>query len=490
MVKHEATVATENSSFITMKEEGQWDLLDTLRKGSVAMRAEGTKFLPKQKAEASDQYTARKNRTFLFMAYSDALDTIASGPFSRELAFLEEEKLPEMLAQIKKDADGANTSLSDFALNLFDDSLQYGLSHFLVDVPGDISSLSLGEQRKLSLHPYFVHIPASSMFAWRTERVGGQEKLVHARWLETSEQSSGEWGSVSVTQIREFNAPVGDEQGIWRVWRQTEEKKEWVQVDEGFHSFPGVPIITMYTKRRSFMDARPPFLKLGELNLEHWQKSSDLNNSQHYALVPTLVKTGVEDTDDAPATVIGAQEAIDLPNKDSKIEWLEVKGTALKLGAENLDTIEMRMAKLAAEPFMRRVGPETATGRSIDNAKLHSIVQTWVRRLEAALWDGYNHAAVYVGEALPEGFSVNAFTSGQSPVTNSGDNVRTLESARARRDIDHQTWVEEMQRHGVLDEMVSSETISGRLEDEADAEFADAKKKDKLPKLVDEPLED
>jgi len=71
--------------------------------------------------------------------------------------------------------------------------------------------------------------------------------------------------------------------------------------------------------------------------------------------------------------------------------------------------IEDQMAALGMQPLLITVGPETATGKAIDEIRAQSEAQAWAEGLEWALYKGYELAAQWLGVALPEDFDVTVF---------------------------------------------------------------------------------
>jgi hypothetical protein len=108
----------------------------------------------------------------------------------------------------------------------------------------------------------------------------------------------------------------------------------------GNSAFPGLH------QPRRFHEACPPLAKLAELNIAHWQSSSDQRNILHIARVPILFGAGFN-TDDT--IVIGAAEMVQSSNANAKLEYVEHTGAAIGAGDKDLENLELQMQSMGLQ---------------------------------------------------------------------------------------------------------------------------------------------
>jgi hypothetical protein len=478
MAETQAKIDAQSLAYQGMVEG--WELLDNLLGGTVRMREAGTEWLPRSEGESYGDWEARRDRSFLFGAYKDTLSKIAGKPFSKPVSLRGE--LPNQLEPIAADVDRAGRNLTQFGRDILHEGVHRGLTHVLVDFPAGQSADN--RQEVLGLRrPYFVHVPAVDLFAWRGERdiTTGERRLTHIRYKTTDVEPVGEWGEKKVDIIRVWNAPPRDEggavtgPGTWEKWRKAlgERDGQWHQIERGKHSFPGVPLLTFYTNRTGFLVAEPPLRDLGWQNLRHWQSSSEQNNILHVARVPILFRKGwpTHDAEGRPVSV-SIHDSATTSSTEAAMEWVEPKsGKALESGASDLERIEERMEILGAQPFMRRTGTMVATGRAIDNAEANSMVKSLVAAEELFIKELYELAAQWLNVVkadnvrLPADFGVDIFSEFGLSLRATQD-IEALIKARIAREISRETFLRELKARALLSESIEVEEEMERIEAE------------------------
>lgn len=464
-------VETKSIAYIRMEES--WDLIDDLLSGTRGMRRLGSKWLPVEQKERPNEYRERLwERSYLYPGFNDAVDNAVSKPFSRAVSVRGE--VPEQLEPIKMNADRQGRSFSQLARAVFRDAATYGLSHVLVDFPQNPQRRISSDPETQGSYPYFIHVPARSLFAWRTERdASGQEYPTQVRIRDTAVRADGEFGEKKVDIIRVYT-PTD-----WSVFEKVGDN--WTQTESGTHTFGSIPIVTFYSDRDGFMSACPPFEDLAWLNLAHWQSSSQQRNYLHFVRIGILFGSGLTKDQCEAGITIGPTRALLTENENAKLGYVEHGGAAIQAGERDLATLEAQMAVRALEPFMKQTGGETATGRAIDEAHTHAAIQEWIRSHEAGWERCWEIAAKWAGVELPEDFSVDIFNEFGLSMRAAQD-VASLLSMRQAREISQRTFLAEVKRRGVLadsmdvDEEIEAVAAEGPalgtvgVEDEEDGE--------------------
>jgi len=470
-----ATAPVASKSPFYQRMAPKWKLIDGLLGGTDAMRAAREDFLPKHEEETHPGYESRLKKAFLYEALGDAIERVVAKPFSRDVAV--KGALPELVDPIIDNADQRGRNLSQFARDVFEDGVSYGLSHILVDYPKVGSGVNLGLQRRLNLHPYFTHVRHDELWGARWQELPtGQTRLRQVRVNECHVEEIDAYEEKEIEFVRVINAPEMDETGLnqigagtWELWKKTgngDAEDDWTLDDEGAHTFPGVPLASFYAKRKAFLEAEIPFRKLATLNLAHWQSSADQRNILAVARVGILFAAGFTKQELAGGITIGPNNYIFSSNPEAKMQYVEHTGAAIGAGRIDLEDLKGEMASLSLTPVLQKSGNQTATGKAIDESKNESVAQSWVRGLENTLLEALGMAALWVGVELADDVAVDVFN-------DFGLSQRAIEDLKALSEsfqsgaITHATYLSELQRRGVLREDLDLEAEATAVQTEA-----------------------
>ena len=282
-----------------------WRLAADLLGGTKAMRAAGTRRLPRWPKEELDAYSTRLGTAVLFPAYQRTVQTLSGKPFSKPITFGEDidDRMREWLADI--DLEGRN--LDAFAADVFEGAMGYGLGGIFVEYPRRSDAVrTQAQEAAAGLRPYWVHIHASQILGWRQEKIGGAWQLTQLRFMEMVEVPDGEWGTKLVEQVRVLSI------GAWQTWRAAEtDGGAFTLFEEGVTTLRRIPFVPVQAGRIAFMVSRPPLIEVAHLNVSHWQSASDQQTILHVARVPILAAFGIED--EAWTLTVGASVASKLP---------------------------------------------------------------------------------------------------------------------------------------------------------------------------------
>jgi hypothetical protein len=430
--------------------------------GTKRLRAKHTVYLPQEPQEEKDAYEIRVQRSVLFNVTEKAVEDLSGKPFS-EPAKIEEasERFEEWCLDI--DRRGNNSHV--FAESCFDEMLEAGKVHILVDAPPTLGGQSLADAQEAGWRPYCVLLKAENVIFWRYEVVGGKEVLLEVRLRETSTEPDG-WGEATVERVRVlYAAKEGEETGTWVLYeKDPEEKNEddaWKEIDKGSLGTKHLTIATAYADRTGFFTAKPPLLDLVYLNIAHFQSASDQRNILHVGRVPILFGSGFHDAE-TRSIIVGAQRAILEDSPDADLRFVEIHGTAINAGKDDLADLERRMAILSLEPMMRQTGSPTATAKAIDAAEAHSKLQSWTLRFR----DAFNQALGFMAELGSEEPNATLAITTDFGLPFNDQTIAALDKARDRRDISAYWHTLELKRLDILSEDFDFDKDQERIETE------------------------
>ncbi len=439
----------------------RWNVITALLGGTIAMRAEGQTYLPKEPAEQDDAYTARLSRTTLFNGLKRSVLNLTARVFAKPITVGED--MPAQLDYLAEDMDRLGNGLNVFARKVFEDGVAYGLSHVLVDMPTALQpGATLADERAAKQEPYFVHVPANKLIGWRHEIINGQWVLMQARIMECIERPLGNFGTTVVERVRVL------EPGKWDVYEQNE-KKEWVLVESGTTTLNKVPLVTYYTAHEGVMHARPPLEDLAHINVQHWQSASDQRHILHVARVPLLFGAGLSTVGTEGEITVGPDNLIKGPI-GSDLKYVEHSGAAITSGKEDVQQLEDKMSIMGLEPVMPRsgAGAPTATGRVIDSVENASLLQMWSIGLGDTLEQAYELAAEWKGMGDDAAGSLQPNTDLSFSLRDAQD-LQTLYQSRVNGEITRETYWKELRRRNVLSDTFDPEKETAALEEEASA---------------------
>ena len=440
------SVGKRSPGYIEMKKK--WELLHDLLEGTDRMRERSIRWLPKEAGESAEQYKVRLRRSFLYSGYADAIAKLAQKPFVRQ-------------ANVKgtldkriniNDMDGDGTDLTQLGHDLLRDMCIYGKCHLLVDYPKTTGNETLKDEDENGLRPLFFRVSPVDAIYWNA----GVDQF--GRTVLDEVHLTEKFNSIDRIRVLTLKTWALHEKG----------KDSWKAVENGELSLGYIPLLTGFAEKTGFMTSKPPMQGLADLNLEHFQSSSDQSNILRICRVPMLAIT------DLPAEIYEKylKEGITIASTEfflstgpTKYQYIEHSGSAINSGQANIDKIEQRMEVLGLQPIVEATVSQTATGKSIDSNEKVSRLMAWTRAVEKVLNEGLEVAYDWLDLEKPEDVVVDLFTQFDDSAT-STDAVVLVQLAATNK-ISQRTLLEEMKRRGIL---ASNVDIDEEMENTASTE--------------------
>lgn len=435
----------------------------TVLGGTEAMRAAGRDYLPQHAYEPNDAYTRRLNMTYLDNYTLRTLNTLVGKAFKEPPQPGAEAPTP--IVDFAEDVDDAGTGLVPFARAWFRTGVEQAVAHVLVDMPKalprpDGAARTLQDDLRDGLRPMWRLIPAEDMLDLQVGKVrcgDGKTRVLPtlARFRDDEVRPKGQFSSELVQRVKVLRH---EEAGVtWEAWELQKGprggKPRWVQVDPPTaYGLDRIPLVTFYTDRSGVGEGRSPLADLAHMNVRHWQSTSDQINILTVCRFPILAASGVRDANGEGAggeLVVGPNKFVTTPDPQSKVYFVEHTGAAVSSGEDELERLETAMASYGAS-FLEKgaQGPETASGRVLDESEAISPLQAWGLDfkdcLEMAFWLTAQWLGLGEDVETPVDFEVD------TAVDPTGQDMATVDAARTRRDISRDAWVAEAKRRGIL----------------------------------------
>lgn len=448
-----------------------WVKVQCVLNGTEAMRGAGRLYLPQHAEESNAAYTERLSRNTLFNKSDITLSTWVGKPFSEPLKPDPEQPIPEAMTDLLDNVDLMGNNLDVFARRWFRDGMAKAFSHVLVDFPRVATEAQLGRPRSLAddraenVRPYWVHLTPEQVFFAEAEMIEGRERLKEVRLFEIATERVG-FALVEELQIRRLVLQPSTSNVLVEIYRQNKkakrEEEKWRLEESYTMAFDEIPLVTFYADRCGFMEGKSPLEDLVDLNIAHWQSTSDQRAVLTVARFPMLALSG--GTDDDNKLRIGPHEWLYSPDPQAKFYYVEHSGKSIEAGRKDLEDLERQMDAYGAQYMQRRPGGQTATARALDSSEASSPLQDAVLRFQDAVAQALDLTAKWI--RLDSGGRVTMLTDFEPDTTASSD-LTILTAARKNRDISQRTYLSELQRRGALDEELDLDQELGRLEEEA-----------------------
>lgn len=425
----------------------KWEKISTLLSGTEAMREAGQLYLPQHPGETDKAYEHRKEMTFLLNMLDMTLASLVSRPFADPIK-INLDQMPKELQACLQDIDLQGTSLDRYCRMWFKEGLSKGYSGTLIEFPetvpnADGSPRTAADDQREKLRPYFVHIVPENMIAARADVVNGREILTEVR---IREEVIVPDGYAETLKIRIRRITPGRVQ-IFEKQKLSNGKIVWVPIKDYTYDLDFIPMVIFYADRQGFMLAKPPLENLADLNIRHWQSTSDQIAVLTVARFPMLAISGATETDDVK---VGPNTLLSVTDPTGRYYYVEHTGKAIAVGRQDLVDLEETMAEYGATFLKKRPGGATATARALDSAEVTCALQDMTLgfqdTLNMAMWMFGQWMDIEVPEKTCE-IKRNFGMSDQEEAE-----LNTLIEARKNRDISRRVFLEGLIKFGILPE--------------------------------------
>lgn len=368
----------------------KWQRCRDCVSGGDAVKAAGTRYLPRLADQTDTDYQAYKTRASFFNATWRTIQALTGMLFRRPPVV----DVPESVNALLKDVTMSGVSFITFAQQIAMETLTVGRVGILVDYPSQSTEgMTAAEAAKLNLRPVMQRYETESIINWKTAWIGNKTALTLVVLTEEAALEGNEFEHKTETRYRVLDLFNGAYRV--RVFR-IDDKGEDEQI--GGDIFPVmsgkpldfIPFFFLGVDDTTPQLDLPPFLDLVDLNLDHYRMSADHKHGLHFTGLPTGVITGYRPENESEKLYVGAAHFLVLPDPQAKASFLEYTGQGLSAIVEELERTEQQMAILGARLLTaEKKATETAQTAQIhragESSVLSSIASTISRALTQAL---------------------------------------------------------------------------------------------------------
>lgn len=344
----------QHSSYTNML--AVWKACRDANTGQRAIKEAGETYLPRLTKQENEAYAAYLLRAVFFNATGRTVDALVGLIFRKKPVY----SIPVGAEDWVLDINLAGKTLEGFARQCVKETVVVGRLGILVDMPvapqtEPGTAITVAEARAMSLRPYATLYRAESIINWEVGRLNGVTKLINVFLCEDDNGKS---------KIRQLTLQNGYYEQI--VWIKTD-KEEWIVETTATPVMDGSPLkeIPFYFLAPEEPDSEiqnSPIEDLAYVNIAHYRNSADYENGLHLSGLPTPYVTGVQGNDLKEVHLGGAAWAI--PDKDSKVGFLQVGAEGFTSLEKGMESKEMQMAALGA----RIIAPEKKAAEAAETA--------------------------------------------------------------------------------------------------------------------------
>jgi len=454
----------------------------TLMGGTNAMRLAGEVYLPREEAETVKGYQNRIQRSFLLNVYKRTVKKLAGEVFSKPVIFSEE--INATLKEYLNDIDLEGNNINVLGFKHFADSVAYGVSHILVDYPevnlqeengimfvlndGKREIFSQKQEKAMNLRPYCSIISASNIIGWRFEKINGVNTLSSVRIKDSISIPDGAFGEKIVDRIRVLKI------GSYETYVANDEFGGMDLLSSGITGLNYIPLFSFFTGENiNGLVCDISMMGLAELNLEHWQSSSDQRNILHYARMITFLGVALDAVQDDKQVVLGCNQIVHTSDPSGDLKVVETSGRAIEAGSNDLRQLETSMGLFGLGIEEKRPDRETATSNLLSHISASSTLKNWALNYDDLYNNVINCMMDYMALDKPKENVIKVNTD-LIPSVGSTTVQMILESYKEDA-IDQETFLIEMKRRGLIRDSADLNEIMKRTEEEKEKKLESMK---------------
>lgn len=379
-----------------------WNMVDDACAGEITVKSKGNTYLPYLNKHDKSKDNKERNEAYISRSvfYPVAGRTLAGlvGAAFRKIPKL---VAPAAMDYVASDITGSGTSVYQLSQAATSQTLRKGRCAILVDYPAVTPGVSLAVQRALNLRAYATLIDARSIINWRTEKVGGSQKLTLVVIEESVENNSG-FGVEISTQYRVLELI----DGVYTVttWTKPDGFDSWIPsepripLDGNGQAWGEIPIVFVGAESNTPDIDSPPLLDICSLNMAHYRNSADYEDSVFFVGQAQPWISGLDerwrDWMVTNGLYVGSRSPMLLPAGGG---FGFAQANPNTLAKEAMDAKEQQMVAIGARLIQSGSRAKTATESDADTQAQHSTLSLVVSNVSEAITQALKWMARFNG---------------------------------------------------------------------------------------------
>lgn len=444
-----------------------WDMTDDIVEGYDAVKAAGTKYLPRFVDETKEDYDLRLELTKFTNIYRDIVESLAAKPFEEEITFIKSDTktVPVELEEFAENVDGAGNNLTVFSSLTMFNGVNSAIDWLFIDYPTvDRERIKTkADQKAAGIRPFWSHVLGRNILEAKTRIVNGKQVLSYIRIYEP--------GVTEADRVRVFELGEGDAVS-WQLFEKMSDKKKFQLVADGVLSIKVIPLVPFVTGRRDGVTFKifPAMRDAADLQIKLYQSESALEYISNLAGYPMLAANGMR-----PEMMADGKTPKKLVRGPSRVLWGVPDGngnsgswTYVEPSAQSMEFLEKKntntkqdLRELGRQPLTANSGNLTVITTAYAAGKSKSSVLAWALALKDTLENAFMITCMYmnINDYEPE---ISVYTEFDEFMEGNSD-VETLQKSRENGDLSQETYWSELKRRKVLSPEFDMEKERERL---------------------------
>jgi len=376
-----------------------WNLVDDVCAGQERVKSKKEAYLPKPNpTDLSEENKERYNQYLLRSVFYNATGRTKDGMIGA--AYRKDPVIKAPTDYVVDDVDGNGVGLVQQSQSALSAVLKRGRHGLLADYPQVDGPVSKADMNAGKYRANIVPINAKQVVNWRTEKIGGQHKLVLLVFSEVaSEPTEDGFGIKEINQYRALK--LGDEGYTQEIWRKV--KETWVLhevhiiKDGAGNHWDEIPFTFIGSNNNDTVIDPSPLYDMAEVNIAHYRNSADYEDSIYFSGQPQPWMSGLStewrEYLEEKGIYVGSRSPILLPEGGS-FGFAQVQPNTL--AKEGMDQKEDQMVALGARLIQPGTVAKTATEAQGEQETQHSVLSLACSNVS----DAYEKALAWVARFM------------------------------------------------------------------------------------------
>lgn len=449
-----------------------WDEISDVLAGEKSVKAKGDVYLPRPNpTDTSKENQARYKNYVMRAVFYNATNRTVTGSVGSAFRKAPMIEVPESIDYLIDDVDGCGVSLVQQSKSTSKSVLAKGRSALLVDYPQTGGEASKAQMQQNGIRVNIIRLKPEQVINWRTETIGGIQKLVLVVIHEKREEVGADGFSVeSIDRYRvlrltegvytqEFHEKINDS------WMIVE--GPFVVTDGSGLAFDEIPIIFPGSVNNDAEIDFAPAYDLASLNLAHYRNSADYEDSAYLVGQPQIWMAGLTqewlEMIKERGLYLGSRAPLPLP-VDGAAGMLQAEANGMI--KEAMDQKETQMIALGARLIQPGSSVKTATEAQGEQETEHSVLSMVCDNVSQAYQQALEWAARFAGVRAADGGIVFEINQDFVKVALSPQMLTALIAAWQSGKLPSSDLWDQLRRYGVIDPEKTDDEIKDELEGE------------------------